>query len=112
MTNRPNCQKPTSCEAKGKGHCRRCNGKAMMTMLNAALEFAAANAERMRRQHDDPIFRAEMVAGIRAHHGGDPAMLTPRGRAEYDEMRALGARHSVALKAAKRLEEAEDDPSR
>jgi len=45
--NRPLCQFPDDCQARGYGtHCRRCNGSSQMLALNADPAFRAASAER------------------------------------------------------------------
>lgn len=49
----PNCRSRDDCRAKGAGHCRSCN----LSKLHADPEFAAANAERMRKLHADRLVK-------------------------------------------------------
>ena len=58
---RPHCQKPSACDAKGAGHCRRCH-------MSAAVK---ANWQ-------DPDFRARNAAATKASKAGAKGVEIPR----------------------------------
>ena len=67
QANRPHCQKPSACDAKGNGHCRRCHMTAAASALHADPEFKA----RMKALHADPEFKAQASARMKARNA-DP----------------------------------------
>ena len=62
QANRPHCQKPSACDAKGNGHCRRCHMTAAASARNADPEFKAQASARMKARNADPEFKARMKA--------------------------------------------------
>ena len=78
---RPHCQQPSACQARGAGHCRSCNLKAVAKRLHADPEFKAANAERMKRLHADPEFKAARIRKLG---------LLPQDADEYRAVRRKG----------------------
>ena len=61
QANRPHCQKPSACDAKGKGHCRRCH-------------MAAA----VKANWQDPEFRAKQAAATKAAKAGAKGVEIPK----------------------------------
>lgn len=61
VNSRPHCQKPSSCDAKGKGHCRRCH-------------MAAA----VKANWQDPEFRARNAAAVKASKAGAKGVEIPK----------------------------------
>ena len=82
---RPHCQQPSACQAKGAGHCRSCNFKAVAKRLHADPEFKAADAERaaerMKRLNADPEFKAARIRKLG---------LLPQEADEYRAIRRKG----------------------
>jgi hypothetical protein len=71
---RPNCLAPTACEAKGKGHCRRCNMASISKAISQSDRCAARKAALA-----DPEVRARMSAARKA------ALADPEVRARMSE---------------------------
>ena len=67
MKNRPNCQQPTNCGAKGAGHCRRCHMAAAVKANWQDPEFRARNAAAVKANWQDPEFRARNAAAVKAN---------------------------------------------
>lgn len=72
---RPHCELPDACRAKGAGHCQPCHCRAIsrtpegrasraeqMALKAADPAFKARARERMRRLHEDPVFRQAIKA--------------------------------------------------
>ena len=80
MTERPHCLQADACTAKGAGHCKSCNLKALWQDPAFRATRAASNARTLAKLRQDPAFRAResaraLVAGRVAIDSG--ALHTP-----------------------------------
>ena len=94
QANRPHCQKPSACDAKGNGHCRRCH----MTGAASAL-------------HADPEFKAQASARMKALHAGAKGVEIPKWvpgdlHDEYLEYAAMNGEEFAASHCRRLLREA------
>ena len=103
QANRPHCQKPSACDAKGNGHCRRCHMTAAASALHANPEFKA----RMKARNADPEFKARM----KALHAGAKGVEIPKWvpgdlHDEYLEYAAMNGEEFAASHCRRLLREA------
>jgi len=78
VNSRPHCQKPSSCDAKGKGHCRRCHMAAAVKANWQDPEFRARNAAAVKANWQDPEFRAKQAAATKASKAGAKGVEIPK----------------------------------
>ena len=107
QANRPHCQKPSACDAKGNGHCRRCHMTAAASARNADPEFKAQASARMKALHADPEFKARM----KALHAGAKGVEIPKWvpgdlHDEYLEYAAMNGEEFAASHCRRLLREA------
>lgn len=107
QANRPHCQKPSACDAKGNGHCRRCHMTAAASALHADPEFKAQASARMKARNADPEFKARM----KARHAGAKGVEIPKWvpgdlHDEYLEYAAMNGEEFAASHCRRLLREA------
>ena len=124
QANRPHCQKPSACDAKGNGHCRRCHMTAAASALHADPEFKAQASARMKARnadpefkarmkalHADPEFKAQASARMKALHAGAKGVEIPKWvpgdlHDEYLEYAAMNGEEFAASHCRRLLREA------
>ena len=102
QANRPHCQKPSACDAKGKGHCRRCHMAAAVKANWQDPEFRAKQAAATKANWQDPEFRARNVAAVKANWQ-DPEFRAKQAAAVKANWQdpEFRAKQAAATKAAK-----------
>lgn len=103
--NRPSCEKPEACDAKGKGHCRRCHMRAATKANWQDPEFRARNAAATKANWQDPEFRARNAAAVKAAANRRLSWCPPE---LIDDYRLL-ARHLGAAEARRIIERQADE---
>ena len=107
QANRPHCQKPRACDAKGKGHCRRCHMTAAASALHADPEFKAQASARMKARNADPEFKARMKARNAGAKGVEIPKWVPGDlHDEYLEYAAMNGEEFAASHCRRLLREA------
>ena len=107
QANRPHCQKPSACDAKGNGHCRRCHMTAAASALHADPEFKAQASARMKARNADPEFKARMKARNAGAKGVEIPKWVPGDlHDEYLEYAAMNGEEFAASHCRRLLREA------
>ena len=107
QANRPHCQKPSACDAKGNGHCRRCHMTAAASALHADPEFKAQASARMKARNADPEFKARMKARNAGPKGVEIPKWVPGDlHDEYLEYAAMNGEEFAASHCRRLLREA------